>query len=179
MSTDRELIAALLKDIDNLIDESEGVTGLHLNGDVAPWDELLPGGRFERFTSMAETRARLAEDPAQAGPTEDDIDELCDLFNCDSYAKPAIRRALELWGHQPPQPTPPPAAKEVMEPTDSELLNFLLTMLFRSHNLHMDNTKEFFVNNRSAGWPFTGRAKTAKDFVRAAYIRAAEVEGGQ
>ena len=31
----------------NLIDDSRGVTGLHLNGDVAPWDELLAGGQFE------------------------------------------------------------------------------------------------------------------------------------
>ena len=31
----------------DLIEESHGVTGLHLNGDVAPWDELLRGGRYE------------------------------------------------------------------------------------------------------------------------------------
>ncbi len=30
-----------------LIAESHGVAGLHLNGDVAPWDELLRGGRCE------------------------------------------------------------------------------------------------------------------------------------
>ena len=30
-----------------LINESRGVDGLHLNGDVALWDELLLGGRFE------------------------------------------------------------------------------------------------------------------------------------
>lgn len=32
-----------------LIKESRGVTGLHHNGDVAPWAELLPGGRFESW----------------------------------------------------------------------------------------------------------------------------------
>lgn len=32
-----------------LIESSHGVTGLHLNGDVAPWDELLTGGRFEAW----------------------------------------------------------------------------------------------------------------------------------
>lgn len=31
----------------DLINESSGVTGLHLNGDVASWDELRTGGRFE------------------------------------------------------------------------------------------------------------------------------------
>jgi hypothetical protein len=28
--------------------------GLHLNGDPSPWDELLPGGRFERLTNLVE-----------------------------------------------------------------------------------------------------------------------------
>ena len=35
------------EDLVALIDDSHGVAGLHLNGDVAPWDELLAGGRFE------------------------------------------------------------------------------------------------------------------------------------
>lgn len=30
-----------------LIAESHGVAGLHLNGDVAPWDSLAAGGQFE------------------------------------------------------------------------------------------------------------------------------------
>lgn len=33
--------------VEALIDESEGVAGLHRNGDIAPWDELRSGGRFE------------------------------------------------------------------------------------------------------------------------------------
>jgi hypothetical protein len=32
-----------------LMNNSEGVSGLHMNGDVAPWDELLEGGRFEEW----------------------------------------------------------------------------------------------------------------------------------
>ena len=32
-----------------LINESTGVAGLHLNGDVAPWDELEEGGRYEEW----------------------------------------------------------------------------------------------------------------------------------
>jgi hypothetical protein len=35
--------------VSSLIDESRGVTGLHLNGDEAPWDELRTGGRFEEW----------------------------------------------------------------------------------------------------------------------------------
>lgn len=30
-----------------LISDSEGVYGLHLNGDVAPWETLEAGGEFE------------------------------------------------------------------------------------------------------------------------------------
>jgi hypothetical protein len=33
----------------DLINESHGVDGLHLNGDIAPWDELRTGGRFEMW----------------------------------------------------------------------------------------------------------------------------------
>ena len=36
-----------VKAISNLIDESQGVYGLHLNGDPSPWKELLAGGFFE------------------------------------------------------------------------------------------------------------------------------------
>lgn len=56
LQTEKEhLMSALhgvMDDIQGLISESYGVSGLHLNGDVAPWDEILPGGRFERLTHM-------------------------------------------------------------------------------------------------------------------------------
>lgn len=32
-----------------LIDNSRGVDGLHLNGDVAEWDDLRSGGRYESW----------------------------------------------------------------------------------------------------------------------------------
>jgi len=54
------LAARLVDELDGLVGESYGVSGLHLNGDVAPWDELLPGGRFERLSSLDELRAALA-----------------------------------------------------------------------------------------------------------------------
>ena len=38
-----------LKAVSTLINESDGVAGLHLNGDIAPWEELLEGGRFEEW----------------------------------------------------------------------------------------------------------------------------------
>jgi hypothetical protein len=36
-----------LKAVEALIDESRGVAGLHLNGDLAPWKDLRTGGRLE------------------------------------------------------------------------------------------------------------------------------------
>ena len=45
--------ASLAVEVWDLIGESHGVTGLHLNGDVAPWSEIVPGGRFERLPSLA------------------------------------------------------------------------------------------------------------------------------
>ena len=33
--------------IEELINESRGVMGLHRNGNIAPWDELRSGGRYE------------------------------------------------------------------------------------------------------------------------------------
>ena len=47
-----EVIEKLVRGINaaaNLMDNSTGVDGLHLNGDVAPWGELRTGGRFEEW----------------------------------------------------------------------------------------------------------------------------------
>lgn len=35
--------------VSNLIRESGGVYGLHMNGDRSPWSEMLTGGRFEEW----------------------------------------------------------------------------------------------------------------------------------
>lgn len=54
-----ELLSALrglYDDITRLMSESEGVAGLHLNGNVAPWGELDKGGRFERLSHLTEAR---------------------------------------------------------------------------------------------------------------------------
>lgn len=44
----KKLIAGLHA-VRGLINESEGVYGLHLNGDVSPWAELEQGGRYEEW----------------------------------------------------------------------------------------------------------------------------------
>ena len=63
----REALRTLLGNIDALIAESQGVSGLHLNGDVATWDELTDGGRFEGWLPLAHARAALAAQPAAEG----------------------------------------------------------------------------------------------------------------
>lgn len=35
--------------VQSLINESHGVAGLHLNGDVATWSSLLAGGEYEEW----------------------------------------------------------------------------------------------------------------------------------
>lgn len=60
-----ELVKALeglVGDIDSLIDESIGVTGLHRNGDVAGWESLCDGGDFEGWlTALNPARATIAK----------------------------------------------------------------------------------------------------------------------
>jgi len=42
-----ELLTNLVQSLDDLITSSDGVAGLHLNGNIAHWESLLEGGRFE------------------------------------------------------------------------------------------------------------------------------------
>lgn len=50
-----------LGEVQDLIGESHGVYGLHLNGDESPWGELEKGGRFERLTLLNEALAAINE----------------------------------------------------------------------------------------------------------------------
>ena len=50
-----------LGEMQDLIDESYGVYGLHLNGDESPWSELEQGGRFERLITLNEALAAINE----------------------------------------------------------------------------------------------------------------------
>lgn len=60
-----ELVEALRKTlaaIDGLMAESHGVVGLHLNGDIATWDELVAGGKYEDWLADLEIgRAIIAK----------------------------------------------------------------------------------------------------------------------
>lgn len=63
-----EQLLSVVEDLSGLIDESSGVYGLHLNGDPSPWEELLPGGRFERITNFYEALA--ATEPKSCAHSE-------------------------------------------------------------------------------------------------------------
>ena len=56
---DAERFADAIDAVSDLIDNSKGVYGLHLNGNVAPWGELRTGGRYEEwllaFDAMSDT----------------------------------------------------------------------------------------------------------------------------
>ena len=47
-------LTSLVYEVQGLMDESVGVAGFHMNGDMAPWHELVPGGQFERLSSLDE-----------------------------------------------------------------------------------------------------------------------------
>jgi len=64
--TPREALARLIFDIKALAAESEGVAGLHQNGDVAPWSDLLEGGEFSPWLGDAIANAREALAPKVA-----------------------------------------------------------------------------------------------------------------
>ena len=56
-----KLAREALGEVQDLISESHGVYGLHLNGDESPWSELEQSGRFERLTTLPEALAAINE----------------------------------------------------------------------------------------------------------------------
>ena len=56
-----EALSELVVEINQLVSESRGVAGLHLNGDVAAWEEILPGGRFEWLGSLERAESAIAK----------------------------------------------------------------------------------------------------------------------
>ena len=56
-----KLARGALGEVQDLISESHGVYGLHMNGDDSPWNELEQGGRFERLTTLNEALAAINE----------------------------------------------------------------------------------------------------------------------
>lgn len=49
LRADKARLVAGIKAVEELIHESRGVGGLHMNGDFAEWHSLRTGGRFENW----------------------------------------------------------------------------------------------------------------------------------
>ncbi len=69
---DAEDLAAELQQltdcVEDLVGESDGVAGLHLNGDMAPWGEISSGGQYERLPDFSDVHAALAVHTARVTP---------------------------------------------------------------------------------------------------------------
>ena len=61
------VLGQLAEAVNGLIADSQGVYGLHLNGDPAPWDSLTVGGQFEDWLlPLEDARTLLAKLGAEA-----------------------------------------------------------------------------------------------------------------
>lgn len=49
-------LQTLVGELDSLIDDSEGVSGLHRNGDIAAWSELMSDGAYPWLSSLDDAR---------------------------------------------------------------------------------------------------------------------------
>lgn len=88
----RAALAAILRELDALMRESEGVAGLHLNGDVATWEELettwLSIEAVREWAAKFERDARLG---ARVREIASQHDEHHDLYG---FTR-AVMRAME------------------------------------------------------------------------------------
>lgn len=60
LRVENAILRAGIEAVQDLIDDSEGVCGLHRNGHTAPWSELLAGGRFEHWLAAFSTAIEMA-----------------------------------------------------------------------------------------------------------------------
>lgn len=93
-------LVAGLEAVALLIDESQGVFGLHLNGDPSPWEELRSGGKFEDwlndFDSAMEAVAELKME--EQARIQHEIRMTDDPIYRDWYKKEQKRKEIEEHG---------------------------------------------------------------------------------
>lgn len=117
-------LADLTASLEALISESDGVYGLHRNGDIAPWDELLAGGRFEDWLrALADARRALdsetayrVQPPSALWIGDDDaadaaryrhLKEHHSYYHAEQYDQPQPREFGIQWEHQDCTPARP------------------------------------------------------------------------
>jgi hypothetical protein len=62
-----EAVKRLVQNIGDLASESEGVAGLHRNGDLAPWDELFQNGWLESYVIARDVIAEIEAVSTETG----------------------------------------------------------------------------------------------------------------
>ena len=65
-----ELLRNLVFSVRDLISESEVVQGLYLNGDLAYWESLTRGGRFEEWLKSYDEAADFISEADRADEAE-------------------------------------------------------------------------------------------------------------
>ena len=117
-------LADLTSSLEALISESDGVYGLHKNGDPAPWGELLAEGRFEdwlralaaaRRALDAETAYRsqppsalwIGDDDAADAARYRHLKEHHSYYYAEQYDQPQPREFGIQWEHQDCTPARP------------------------------------------------------------------------
>lgn len=64
-------LARVIEDVRQLIDSSDGVAGLHKNGEIATWGGLTEGGRLEDWLVSLDEAADCLENLAPARSEEE------------------------------------------------------------------------------------------------------------
>ena len=80
-----------LQELVDLISESSGVYGLHLNGDNSPWSEIEAGGFYERLCFLPEALSTQPDDSALRQYRNSVIEECANAPYLTETAKEAIR----------------------------------------------------------------------------------------
>lgn len=95
--TQRKLIAAL-KAVASLMAESEGVTGLHLNGKIATWDELLCNEWLSDFHEAMNDIMDLDNEQLENDRVAHEIRMTEDPHYRDACRKEQRRKEIEEYG---------------------------------------------------------------------------------
>lgn len=61
LPTDTLVLINGLRAVQDLIDSSSGVSGLHLNGEIAPWSDLQHGGPFSQWLEAFDEALEVAD----------------------------------------------------------------------------------------------------------------------
>lgn len=88
-------IGRLTSDIHELMDNSDGVAGLHLNGDMAPWSELKQGGRLESWLLSLEDAPEASLAKLIAEKQSGVIEELASHMERNGYSDEAA--GVRMW----------------------------------------------------------------------------------